>query len=183
MSAVPRRLTAEEFAALPNDGMRLELVRGEIVAMAPTFGDHGSTAMQLSILLGHHVMTHKLGKLYAAETGFLLARNPDTVRAPDLAFIQASRLTPETGSPNWVPVIPDLVTEVVSSTDRRTQVADKVQTWLSAGVRLVWVVYPATRTIAVHRPSHPVMTLKIGDQLEGYDVVTSFSVPVARIFE
>ena len=153
------------------------------MAMAPTFGDHGKKTMRLSTLLAQHVLVHGLGEVYAAETGFLLARNPDTVRAPDVAFIQTTRLTPETDSPNWVPVIPDLVGEVVSSTDRKTQVADKVQTWLSAGVRLVWVVYPTTRTIVVHRPGQPDVTLSMGDHLDGYDVVPGFSAPVARIFD
>jgi Uma2 family endonuclease len=183
MSAVPRRLTADEFAAMPHQGLRLELIRGEIVAMAPAFGDHGSTTMQLSILLGQFVLTHKLGRVYAAETGFLLARNPDTVRAPDVAFIQTSRLTAETDSPNWVPVIPDLVGEVVSSIDRKTQVVDKVRTWLTAGVRLVWVAYPSKGIIEVHRPHHPLIALNTSDQLDGYDVVPGFTAPVARVFE
>lgn len=89
MSAIHRgTITAEEFAALPRDGLRTELVRGEIVAKPPAFTDHGETAMRLSIILGQYVLEHDLGELYIAETGFLIARNPDTICAPDLAFIQ-----------------------------------------------------------------------------------------------
>jgi Uma2 family endonuclease len=76
-------LTAEEFAALPREGLRLELIRGEIAAMPPAFGGHGKSAMRFGSLLGHFVMTHRLGEVYAAGTGFLVARDPDTVRAPD----------------------------------------------------------------------------------------------------
>src|SRR5690242_12062043 len=120
-------LTAEEFAALPRDGVRLELVHGELVAMAPSFADHGEVVGALHAELGHYIRSHHLGTIYGAETGFLVARAPDTVRAPDLAFIQSARLTPAASAPNWNPIIPDLVAEVVSSADRSTEVEDKVR--------------------------------------------------------
>jgi Uma2 family endonuclease len=183
MSALPRGLTAEEFAALPHKGLRLELVRGEIVAMAPSFGDHGHTAGRLAMLLGHHVLTDGLGEVYVAEAGFLLARNPDTVRAPDVAFIQASRMTPEARATQWIPVIPDLVVEVVSSGDRPGEIGDKVHTWLEAGVRLVWVVWPQRRAVEVHRPGQLAVTLGPEDRLDGDDVVPGFSVLVSRVFD
>lgn len=183
MSAPPQHLlTAEEFAALPLDGMRYELVRGEIVTMPPTFGSHGKPAMRLGAYLTTFVLTRKLGETYAAETGFLIARNPDTVRAPDVAFIQASRLTPETDANVWIPVIPDLVAEVVSSGDRPTEIAEKVRMWLDAGVRLVWVAFPGMRTIEVHRPSQPLRTLRDGEALAGEDVVPGFAVAVSDVF-
>ncbi len=175
-------LTAEDFAALSTKGMRLELVRGEIRAMAPTFGDHGDTAGALHSMLGYYIRQHRLGRIYAAETGFLLARNPDTVRAPDIAFIQASRATPDARSAQWNPVIPDLVVEVVSSGDRPTEVADKVRMWLDAGVRLVWVVYLAEHAVVAHRPGLPELRLAETDTLDGYDVVPGFTLPVAEIF-
>src|SRR5574340_1665709 len=105
MSTLPQHLlTAEEFAALPLGELRSELIAGELHTMPPTFEDHGEITMRLSILLGHFVLTHHLGKMYAAETGFLLARNPDTVRAPDIAFIQRDRLPSPRPAPRWVPV-------------------------------------------------------------------------------
>lgn len=182
MPVVPHRVTAEEFAALPSDGLRLELVRGEIVAMAPSFGDHGRSAGRLASTLGHYVLEHGLGEVYTAEAGFLLTRNPDTVRAPDLAFIQASRLTPEASRPNWIPVAPDLVVEVVSSGDRPSEIADKVQMWLDAGVRLVWVVFPSRLAVEAHRSGQPAITLRSSDQLDGADVVPGFAVSVSRLF-
>lgn len=182
MVAEPRLLSAEEFAALPSEGLRLELVRGELRAMAPAFGDHGSTAMRLGSLVGQYILTHDLGEIFAAETGFLLTRNPDTVRAPDFAFIQASRVTPEATAASWNPIMPDLVVEVVSSSDRHTEVAEKVRTWLEAGVRLVWVVSPVLRTVEMHRPGEAPTTLSAADTLDGGDVVPGFTLPVARVF-
>ncbi len=115
-------LTAEEFAALPHEGLRLELIKGELVAMPPTHGNHGIPAMRLSGMLTHYILTNHLGQVYAAETGFLISENPDTVRAPDFAFIQTSHVTPAAAAPTWVPVIPDLVIEVVSTGDRESEV-------------------------------------------------------------
>ena len=182
MSAVPRHLlTAAEFAALPREGLRLELIRGEISAMPPAFDDHGTITGGLTVLLGHYVLTSGLGRIYAAETGFLIAQNPDTVRAPDLAFIQADRVPPP-GAPGWVRVMPDLVAEVVSSGDRTTEVAEKVRMWLDADVRLVWIVYPTRRVIEVVRPGEPALVLHDGDQLDGYDVVPGFACPVGQVF-
>ena len=183
MSAPPQHLlTAEEFAALPLGEMRYELVRGEIVTMPPAFGSHGKPAMRLGAYLTTFVLAHKLGETYAAETDFLTARNPDTVRAPDVAFIQASRLTPETDANAWIPVMPDLVAEVVSSGDRPSEIAEKVRMWLDTGARLVWVAFPGTRTIEVHRPSQPVRTLRDGETLPGEDVVPGCAVAVTDVF-
>lgn len=175
-------LTADEFATLPREGLRLELVRGEISAMPPAFGWHGRTAMRLSIILGQYVLAQGLGETYAAETGFLIACDPDTVRAPDLAFIQSSRVPPLSSEDGWVRVIPDLVVEVVSSGDRMSEVAEKVQMWLDAGVRLIWVARPALRTIEIYRPGAAALTLGEDDDLDGYDVVPGFIAPVSQIF-
>ncbi len=175
-------LTAEEFAALPLAGLRSELIEGELHTMPPTFEDHGEITMRLSVILGQHVLGQRLGKLYAAETGFLIARNPDTVRAPDIAFIQQSRLPAARSAPRWVPIIPDLVVEVVSSNDRPAEVGAKVAMWLAAGVRLVWVVSPQARTIELHRAAIPFVMLSESDTLDGSDVIPGFSAPVADIF-
>jgi Uma2 family endonuclease len=138
--------------------------------------------MRLGGLLAHRTLTHRRGETYAAQTGFLIARNPDTVRAPDVAFIQASRLTPETDANTWFPVVPHLVAEVVSSGDWPTEIAERVRMWLDAGVRLVWVAFPSARTIEVHRAGQPVRTLRDGETLAGEDVVPGFDVAVSDVF-
>ena len=183
MVAQPHSLTAEEFAALPREGLRLELVRGELIAMPPAFADHGDVTGTLHAHLGYFVKTHRLGKIYGAETGFLLERNPDTVRAPDIAFIHAERVTPAASAPQWNPIVPDLVVEVVSSGDRASEIAEKVRMWLAHGVRLVWVVSPPGRTVEAHRADGSVTTLMAADSLSGEEVVPGFSLLVAQIFE
>jgi Uma2 family endonuclease len=174
-------LTAEEFAALPHEGLRLELIEGELHAMAPSYADHGAVVGALHVELGVYIRRNHLGTIYGAETGFLVARNPDTVRAPDIAFIQTSRATSAAIAPNWNPIIPDLVVEVISSSDRDKDIAAKTRMWLDAGVRLVWVVYPARREIVAHRADGET-TLTQTDTLNGEDVVPGFTLPVAEVF-
>lgn len=183
MSIAPQRLlTAEEFAALPLGEMRSELIEGVLHTMPPTFEDHSEFTARLTIILGHFVLTHDLGTMYAAETGFLIARNPDTVRAPDIAFTRKERVSSDSPAPRWVPVIPDLVVEVASSGDRPGELRQKAAMWLEAGVRLVWVALPAQRVIEVYRAGLPVTMLDMGATLDGSDAVPGFSTPVAAIF-
>lgn len=182
MSSQPGLLTAEGFAALHTEGVRLELIRGEVRTMPPAFADHGDTVGALHAILGAYIRTYSLGKIYSAETGFLVARNPDTIRTTDIAFIQHGRLTPEASGPNWNPVIPDLVVEVVSSRDREPEIAGKVEMWTEAGAQMVWVVYRIRRTVEVFRPHHHMLLVTEQEQLTGMDVVPGFFTPVAELF-
>ncbi len=185
MAALPQpdwHITAEEFAALRRDDLRMELIKGEIVTMPAAFTDHGRTAARLHIIVGQFIMNNQLGETFTAETGFLIARKPDTVRAPDFAFIQANRVTPAAVASSWGQVMPDLVAEVVSSSDRANEIEQKVQMWLGVGVRLVWVVWPQTRVIQVYEPPAPVLALDDTATLTGGMVLPGFATPVARIF-
>lgn len=183
MSTHPQtQITAEEFAALPLGEMRSELIEGVLHTMPPTTGGHGRITMRLSGLLFTHISNHHLGETYAAETGFLIARNPDTVRAPDFAFIQRDRAPSHDMDARWVSVIPDLVVEVASPGDRPTELMDKAEMWLEVGVRLVWVALPAQRVIQVYRPGQPIATLDMASMLDGGEVVPGFTTPVAHIY-
>ncbi len=182
MSAQPGLLTAEEFAALHVEGVRLELIRGELRVMSPAFADHGETVGALHAILGAYIRTYRLGKIYGAETGFLVARSPDTIRTTDIAFIQRSRVTPAALAPNWNPVIPDLVVEVVASRDRAPELAGKVEMWIEAGVQMVWVAYRKRRTIEVFQPHRQMLLVGEQEQLTGIDVIPGFFTPVAEIF-
>lgn len=177
------RFTAAELVQLSIPGKRLELVKGELFEMAPAGGRHGSVAMRLGILLGAYVMEHRLGETFAAETGFILRRNPDTVRAPDAAFVAADRL-PEGELPSgFLEMAPDLAVEVVSPSDSRRDVAEKVADWLRAGTRLVWVLDPATRSAAVYRSMVDAQQLlSEDDRLDGAQVVPGFSCALAELF-
>ena len=118
---------------------------------------------------------------FLAETGFLLARNPDTVLAPDISFVRTERL-PTAAAEGFFPGPPDLAVEVISPGDRRTEIAQKVRRWLGHGTRLVWVVDPVARTVAVHEPSGTVRLLGTEDRLTGGDVVRGFAVRVRELF-
>ncbi len=150
--------------------------------MAPAGGEHGWLASNLNVSLGVHVKAHQLGKVFTAETGFVVSRNPDTVRAPDCAFISKDRV-PHPIPKKFVDTIPDLVVEVVSPDDSAEDVSEKVSEWLRAGVRLVWVVYPRSRTVVVHRSAKDVQILYEDDLLAGGEVVRGFELRVSEIFE
>lgn len=182
MATETKLLTAEEFARLPNDGMRHELVRGEVRTMPPASGGHGLVAGEAHGRLWTHVRAHQLGYVFAAETGFFLARDPDIVRAPDVAFIRAERLPNGPPARGFVEVIPDLIIEVVSTWDTAAEVEEKVQDWLAAGVRLVLVLQPTTHTITAYRTASEVSRLGEADELDADDVVPGFRCPVRDLF-
>ena len=183
MRTLKKLFTAEELLCLPAVGRRLELVKGKVYEMAPAGGRHGYTAMNTGIVLGGHVRANGLGRVFAAETGFILWRDPDTVRAPDVAFIAQSRLPVDEIPDSFIELVPDLVVEVVSPNDRRLEVREKVEEWLNAGVRLVWVLYPITRSAIVYRSLNDVTHLTADDFLDGEDVVPGFICRLAELFD
>lgn len=174
-------LTIEEFAALPDDGWRYELVRGELRRMPAGGVLHGGIGLRLGRRLGEYVDRRRLG-LAVIETGFVFEAEPPTLTVPDVAFIRAERLPPPEELPLFSRVVPDLAVEVVSPNDEPGEVADKVAFYLAHGVPLVWVVYPSPRQVAVHRPGRPSRPLGVGEALDGEEVVPGFRLPVADIF-
>lgn len=182
MSTITRLLTAEDLWQLPADGNFHELVRGEIRTMPPAGFEHGVVGTNLALCLGPHIKLHRLGLLTNADTGFLLHRNPDTVRAPDIGFVRQERVQ-EIGIPvKYWPGAPDLAVEVVSPSDRVYEVDEKNQEWLEAGAALVWVVNPRQHTVTVHQVGATPVILTSKDILEGEQVLPGFSVRVADIF-
>ncbi len=149
----------------------------------PANDEHGNTTFDLGLEVGWFVRNHGLGRCYAAETGFFIARNPDTVLAPDFAFVARERLSGPPGQ-KYVPVVPDLVLETRSPGDTPSEVAEKVANWLAAGVRLVWEMNLRDRTLTVYqRGDADPRTLGAADTLDGGDVLLGFSLPLARVFE
>lgn len=181
-SGETRLMTAEELLERPDDGMRHELIEGELTTMAPAGGPHGGLTFDIGLIVGPYVKQNRLGQCYVAETGFVIGRDPDTVRAPDLAFIRAERV-PDKSVRGFYSVVPDLVIEVVSPSDRAGEVNRKALSWLDAGVRLVWVVYPETETVAVHRRGDVVSLLRKDEAvLSGEDVLPGFTARLGDIF-
>jgi Uma2 family endonuclease len=124
---------------------------------------------------------NRLGHILTNDPGFLVARNPDTVRAPDIAFIPQAKI-PEKLPKGWITVVPDLVVEVVSPNDRWSEVQDKIADWLRFGVRMIWVSDAESRSISVYRPDQPLRVLTEQDTLEGEEIVPGFSLPVREVF-
>jgi Uma2 family endonuclease len=176
-------MTADELFSLPDDGQRHELVDGEHKIMAPAGSEHGSISAGLIERLSAHVRKRRLGRVFTSETGFLISRDPDTVRAPDAAFVRADRI-PSGGLPKgfW-PGAPDLAVEVISPSDTLEEVEEKVQQWLAAGSALVWVVNPKRRTVTVYASPRQATILAVDDELDGGEVVSGFRVRVGKIFD
>ena len=182
MSTATTVMTAEELIQLPRGEWRYELVEGELRRMSPAGHPHGRIAMRLGWRLARHVEENGLGTVFAAETGFLLATKPDTVRAPDVAFVSKARILSAGAVEGYWPGPPDFAVEVVSPGDSYADVEEKVQDWLRSGVRLLLVVNPRKQSVAVYRGKEGVQFLSAGDVLDGGDVVPGWSLPVADLF-
>ncbi len=182
MTTAAKKITAEDLLRLPDDGFRYELVKGELRKMAPAGKRHGVLAMEVGWRLAQHVKTHKLGEVCAAETGFQLTSNPDTVRAPDVAFISRQRLEEVGEVEGYWPGAPDLAVEVISPSDTYTEVLAKVLTWLDAGTRMVVVVNPRQQAVTVYRSRTAITILGKNDTLDGNDVVPGWTFPIEDLF-
>ena len=150
--------------------------------MSPAGHDHGRIAMRLAAPLARHVEENGLGEVYAAETGFMLQTNPDTVRAPDIAFIKQERVEEIGETKGYWPGAPELAVEVVSPNDKVNEVEEKVREWLEAGASLVWVISPKMRTVTVYHSLTDIVVLTEKDLLNGGGVVPGFQYPVAKLF-
>ncbi len=174
--------TAADLIKMPEHEVRYELVAGELRTMTPTGGAHGVVTGNLFGALFQHVQAAALGRLFTEATGFQLRRDPDTVRCPDVAFVRADRLPSEGLGPTFLDLAPDLTVEVMSPSDTVSAVGEKIEEYLAAGVRAIWIVDPANRTVTVHEAGQAVRILREGDVLDGGEVVPGFQSPVAGVF-
>jgi Uma2 family endonuclease len=182
MSTEVQLMTADELLALPRGEFRYELVNGELKKMSPAGHNHGRIAMRLSLPIAQYVGKTQLGEVYAAETGFRLTSNPDTVRAPDLAFVRRARVDEVRSNRGYFPGAPDLAVEILSPDDKVSEVEEKVAEWLAAGTVQVWVVSPKLQSITVYRSLHEIVTLTESDTLTGGDLLPGFEMDIAGIF-
>lgn len=173
-------ITADELLRLPDDGWRYELLHGRLLREPLAGAEHSWLGVMLGARLRDFVGDGNLGYVFGADCGFRIATDPDTVRAPDVAFVTGERLP--AGPPRgYVPFAPDLAVEIVSPTDRMSDVTRKIVDYLDAGTRLVWVIDPATRTAAVHRTGNDVVMIRDGDVLDGGDVLPGFRLPLTDL--
>lgn len=174
-------MSADELLHLHLPGKRTELVRGVLVVREPAGARHGRIAADVAWRLRTHVEGTGGGDVYAAETGFTLTRDPDTVRAPDVAFVRKERLpAPEpAGFPDFAP---DLAVEILSPGDRPGELLSKVADWLTAGTRLVWVIDPERRIARVFRADGSEASIPQGQALDGEDVIPGFVLELDPLF-
>jgi len=181
-TATQKLLTAEEFGRLPDppDGSKQELVKGVIVTTPPPKGRHGSCCAIVGSRVLVFVDTNRLGHGFTNNTGFVLGRDPDTVRGPDVSYWSRERLPdiPE----EYIAIPPDLAIEVVSPSDHFNRVQGKVVGYLACSVALLWVIDPIVRSVFVYRPGQPLRILAETDTLDGEEVLSGFRLAVRELF-
>ena len=175
-----RQYTDDELFYFPSE-WHYELIDGYLrLLMMPTGDTHGIFTARITVLLAVHILDKKLGDFFSTETGFLLAENPDTVKAPDFAFVAKGRMPPFTGK--YAKVAPDLVVETRSPSDRKAGIEEKIAEWLSFGVLYVLDLNPAKQTLVIHCPDHEPVTLTQADTFTADDILPGFALPLAKVF-
>jgi Uma2 family endonuclease len=176
MTVATKLMTADELFRMPDDDFRYELVRGELKKMSPAGVHHGDISLEIAWSLRSYMRERKLGKAYGSNVGFILFRNPDTVREPDASFVRAERVV---RTEKYFPGAPDLAVEVMSPNDTWPEVLEKKDEYLQAGTQAVIIVDPPRKHVEIHRPSG---VTKVDDVLAVDDVVPGWQLPLADLF-
>lgn len=177
--ATTKLWTVDDVERLPDDEVRYALIRGVLYRMPPPKAHHGRIVSAINWRLYGFVVKHGLGIVYD-QSGFVFERDPDTVLGPDLSFVQAAHIPADENA--YPELAPDLVVEVISPSQSGPSIEEKVAIYLTAGVRLVWVIDPARQAVRVHRQDGTERTLTDQDVLDGEDVLPGFRVLVAELF-
>ena len=181
MATQQKLITADELLAMPRiEGRKFELIRGVLVEKMPTGDPHALVVVMIATILNLFVGPRNLGGVRAGEPGYLLEIGPDTVRAPDVAWVAHGRIPEGTiGYPN---LAPDLAVEVRSPSNSIPELQRKAEMWLSFGTRQVWVADPETTTVTIYQTGVDPLTLGEDDTIDGADLLTGFSAPVWNLF-
>ena len=183
MSAVlEQSITVEEFYEKASEGFRGELVRGELRETMPTSILHGIIAGRIAIILGMFVMQSKLGEVLTAETGFRLFINEKTVRVPDVAFLSNEKLAEVEDFSKFYNGTPDLAVEVISPSETYDEVQGKLEDYLAAGVKMVWIVRPKQKSVTVYTSLFDFKTFQEDEEIGGGDVLPDFRCKLQNIF-
>jgi Uma2 family endonuclease len=179
MATIAQTVTAQQLFEMP-DHERFELVQGELVPMSPPGFNHGCIVLDIAAALREFVQAGKLG-LVAVEAGFCVSHDPDTVRSPDVAFVRAERIPPG-GVRAFFEGAPDLAVEVISPSDRASEVISKAQDWLKSGCVAVWVIDPETRTVTAYSNRPQTLFLSATDALACEELLPGFRLPISQVF-
>jgi len=174
-------MSAEAFWQMAQTDKKLELVRGEVIEYMSPGGLQGGFSLGIGALL--RTFARSTGGYAGVEAGFLLERNPDVVRLPDVSFVCAEHI-PDTGIPEtfW-PQAPDVAVEVISPSELAEDIQNKVTLYLQAGTEQVWTVYPRGRIVVIHTADNLARTLHSTDTLRGFGVLEGFQTPISAFFE
>ncbi|HEX5164807.1 MAG TPA: Uma2 family endonuclease [Thermomicrobiales bacterium] len=179
-----RLMTAEEFWTMPEvPGKQYELVNGELVEMPTASHYHNLIVFLIGKLVDAFASQHDLGYTFVDGVSFVLRRNPDDVRGPDVSFVATARVTSRDMLLKPWEGAPDLAVEIISPSDRATDIDEKIKAYLSAGTRLIWVVWPDTQSVTTYELGGAITDLRSTDTLGGGDVLPGFAVSVATLFE
>jgi Uma2 family endonuclease len=182
MASMEKSVTADEFFEFAR-GRRAELIRGEVIPLPFLGAEHGYYAAEIGSAIANFVRQKKRG-IVCTATGFCIESDPDSVRAADIAYISNEKLQSIGGGmpQKFSPGAPDLAVEVVSPGDTAEEIESKVGDWFDGGTGQVWVVYPRTKTIHVHRTASEVIVLHRTDILTGGEILPGFEYPLCEIF-
>lgn len=176
-------MSVEDLYTLPDDDLRHELQAGVLLSEPPPGMRHGRITALLVTRLTNHAGPRRLGVVFTADAGYVLARSPDTVRGPDVSFVSRLRFEQVGDLPTAFPGPPDLAVEVASPGNRPADIHAKVADYLAAGTRLIWVVDPEAESVTVYRSLLAPLILRSTDKLDGEDVLPGFGIEVAELFE
>lgn len=174
-------ITADELLAMPRAGNRYELIRGVLIRKMPTGEHHGIVVVLTAHCITQYALSSGYGQTRTGEPGYLLDRDPDTVRAPDVAWYSPDNLPPP-GTQGFPDIVPDLVVEVKSPINSNPEMAAKARMWLSYGAKMALVMDPQTETVIIHKPDVSPITLTVDDVLDLGDLLPGFSCPVRSLF-
>ncbi|MDX1522402.1 MAG: Uma2 family endonuclease [Anaerolineae bacterium] len=174
-------ITGEALAAMGDVG-RCELVAGKIVKMSPTGYEHGNIEIKVGARLYNFVSERKLGKVQVGEVGIYTRRNPDTVRAADVLFISNERYA-QRQSPSYLDVAPELVVEIISPDDRWSEINQKLREYFAAGIDLIWVIDPKSRSVHVYRSLTDIREFSADETLSGEEILPGLSISINELFD
>jgi Uma2 family endonuclease len=177
-----KKMTLEEAKQLNPDEQPGELVQGVFVPMSRPTIQHGRLMARIARLLGNFVEAKGLGEVIVGDSGFVLDKEGQTLRGPDVAFISKEHIPPEGLPDEWWEGAPDLAVEIVSRSQTAHDLALKALEYLQAGTKMVWVVDPESKTVAVYTPPDHIRVLRENETLDGGEVLPNFQIRVGELF-